>query len=174
MDVFGYVPPDEDFNPEHPTTRTEAMHSIVECLNWSRRNLGVVSTEAGSDWVIPYVDIVNQSGSVGKCIPAPLYQLVFHDAVLTTYGAQRNGGVKNLLLGLLCGGVPELPVADKDEQSLTLIKQMEALCKRVGLLEMTNHEFLDKDRHRERSTFSDGTTVTVDWTASTAEVNPAL
>ena len=24
LDVFGYVPPDEDFNPEHPTTRTVA------------------------------------------------------------------------------------------------------------------------------------------------------
>ena len=25
LDVFGYVPPDEDFNPEHPTTRSDAM-----------------------------------------------------------------------------------------------------------------------------------------------------
>src|SRR5581483_12179893 len=25
LDVCGYIPPEEDFNPEHPTTRTEAM-----------------------------------------------------------------------------------------------------------------------------------------------------
>lgn len=33
---------------------------------------------------------------------------------------------------------------------------------RVALLEMTNHEFLDASRSKERRTFADGTTVTVD------------
>ena len=45
------------------------------------------------------------------------------------------------------------------------MKAMAALNKRVGLLGMTKHEFLDADRHRKRSTFADGTAVTVDWTA---------
>src|SRR4030095_14217102 len=62
VDVIGYVPPDEDFNPEHPTTRTDAMNAQIAMLNWSRRNLGIVSTEAGSDWVVPYVDTINASG----------------------------------------------------------------------------------------------------------------
>ena len=25
QDVFGYVPPDQDFNPDHPTTHTDGM-----------------------------------------------------------------------------------------------------------------------------------------------------
>ena len=174
LDVFGYVPPDEDFNPEHPTTRSEAMRGIAECLNWSRQNLGLVATEAGSDWVVPYVDSVNQSGSVGKCIAVPLYQLVYHDAVLISYGAQRNGGEKNLLMGLLCGGVPDVGVTETDGKTLALVKEMAALHKRVGLLEMTNHEFLDKERKQERTAFADGTTVTVDWDAGTARINPEL
>src|SRR6185369_9448967 len=175
-DVIGYVPPDEDFNPEHPTTRSEAMRSQIECLDWSRQHLGFTATEAGSDWVIPYVDCINQSGGVGKCVPVPLYNLVYHDAVLISYGAGRTGGQKNLLLGLLCGGVPELPVMPNeiDEKGMTLIRQMSALHKRVALLEMTNHEFLDKDRRQERSTFADGTTVTVDWDANTVVVKPEL
>jgi hypothetical protein len=37
---------------------------------------------------------------------------------------------------------------------------------------MTNHEFLDKDRRKERTTFADGTTVTVDWDKKTATINP--
>ena len=79
-------------------------------------------------------------------------------------------------MGILCGGVPELPVnmAELDKDSLAQMKAMAALNKRVGLLEMTNHEFLDADRHRERSTFADGTTVTVDWTAHTFEIKPDL
>jgi hypothetical protein len=173
IDVIGYVPPDEDFNPEHPTTRSEAMRGQAEMLAWSRHNLGVTATEAGSDWVIPYVDIVNQSGSVGKTVPVPLCNLVYHDAVLVTFGAVRSGGEKSLLLAILCGGVPELPVSgDVSARTLALIKRMAALHKRVGLLEMTNHEFLDPARHQERSTFADGTTVTVDWDELTAVVNP--
>jgi hypothetical protein len=49
---------------------------------------------------------------------------------------------------------------------------MAALHRRVGLLETTNHEFLDKTRRKERTTFADGTTVTVDWDAKTAEIRP--
>jgi hypothetical protein len=39
---------------------------------------------------------------------------------------------------------------------------------------MTEHEFLDKDRRRERTKFADGTTVTADWDAGTVEVLPEL
>jgi hypothetical protein len=46
------------------------------------------------------------------------------------------------------------------------------LHERVALLEMTNHEFLDKARRKERTTFADGTTVTVDWDAKTVDINP--
>jgi hypothetical protein len=31
LDVFGYVPPDEDFNPAHPATRTDALHARAAC-----------------------------------------------------------------------------------------------------------------------------------------------
>jgi hypothetical protein len=174
IDVIGYVPPDEDFNPEHPTTRSDAMRGQIVLLNWSRHNLGITATEAGADWVIPYVDIVNQSGSVGKTVPLPLYQLVFHDAVMTSYGTRSTGGERNLLLGILCAGVPELSVNNTSPESLTLIKKMAALHKRVGLLEMTNHQFLDPERKRERTAFADGTTVTVDWDAKTVEIKPEL
>jgi hypothetical protein len=39
---------------------------------------------------------------------------------------------------------------------------------------MTNHEFLEPSRQRERTTFADGTTVTVDWTKNTVEIKPDL
>ncbi len=176
IDVIGYIPPDQDFNPEHPTTRTEAMRGQADLMNWAGHNLGFTATEAGSDWVIPFTDCVNQSGGLGRTIPIPLYQLVYHDAVLISYGEGRRGGHDNLLLGILCGGVPELPVnlQEVSANSLALIKQMAALNKRVALLEMTNHEFLDANRTRERTTFADGTTVTVDWNSGTVEIKPDL
>ena len=171
IDVIGYVPPDEDFNSEHPTTHTDAMRAQAAMLHWSRQNLGVVATEAGSDWVIPYVDIINQSGGSSKAILVPLYSLVYHDAVLTTFGARDE---RTLFQGLLFGGVPELPITPLDEKTLGLIRQMSALHKRVAFEEMTRHEFLDSNYRKERTTFADGTTVTVDWDAKTVKIEPAL
>jgi len=51
---------------------------------------------------------------------------------------------------------------------------MAALNKRVGLLEMTKHEFLDASFRKERTTFADGTTVSVDWDTNTLSIAPAL
>src|SRR5262249_10196060 len=109
-------------------------------------------------------------------ISVPLYQLVYHDAVLITYGEGMRGGHNNLLLGCLCAGVPDLPIdlSRLNANSLSLMREMAALNKRVGLLEMRDHEFLDPDRHRERSTFGEGTTVPVDWRAQTVDIAPPL
>jgi hypothetical protein len=173
IDVIGYVPPDEDFNREHPTTRSDAMRGQIAMLNWSRQNLGVVTTEAGSDWVIPYVDGINQSGGGSKAISVPLYQLVYHDAVIISYGYRD---VPTLLRGLLGGGVPEMSVTPTagDDKTKPLIKAMAKLNERVALLEMTKHEFLDGKYRKERTTFADGTTVTVDWDSNTYKIEPEL
>jgi hypothetical protein len=171
IDVIGYVPPDQDFNREHPTTHTDAMRGQIAMMNWSRQNLGIVATESGADWVIPYVDVINQSGGGSKAILVPLYSLVYHDAVITSFGARDQ---RTLLQGILFGGQPELPNAATDEKTMALIRQMMALHKRVGMLEMTKHEFLDGNYRKERTTFADGTTVTVDWDTNSYKIDPEL
>jgi hypothetical protein len=169
IDVIGYVPPDQDFNPEHPTTHTDAMRGQIAMMNWSRQHLGIVATESGADWVIPYVDVINQSGGGSKAVLVPLYQLVYHDAVITSFGARDQ---KTLLQGILYGGQPELPITAVDEKTMALMKQMMALHKRVGMLELTKHEFLDPNYRKERTTFADGTTVTVDWDSNSVSIEP--
>jgi len=173
IDVIGYVPPDEDFNPEHPTTHTDAMRGQAAMLTWARQNLGIVSTESGADWVIPFVDSVNSSGGGSKAILVPLYNLVYHDAVIVSHSARDQ---KTLLQGILYGGVPELPIIPGavDEKSMALIRAMTALHRRVAMLEMTKHEFLDVNYRKERTTFADGTTVTVDWDANSFKIEPEL
>lgn len=176
QDVFGYVPPDQDFNPDHPSTRTDSMNGRVAVMNWVKRNLGIAGTEDGSDWLIPYADYatdrMNRSSSTGTdpdhedAIQVPLYELVYHDAIVTTYPA-------NNLRGLLHASAPSMGYGGPgSEPDFANVRRMAALHARVGLLEMTNHEFLDKARRKERTTFADGTTVTVDWDAGTAEIRP--
>jgi hypothetical protein len=176
QDVFGYIPPDQDFNPEHPCTRTESMKYRAAVLNWVRANLGIVGTEDAADWTIPYVDYAtsrfnrnpgsgNDASSAGA-IEVPLYELVYHDAVVTTGGG---GDLRGFLYAnapsLGRGGAP----ADTEQ-----VRRRAALHQRVGLLEMVKHEFLDEGRRKERTSFADGTTVTVDWDAKTVEIKPDL
>ena len=174
QDVFGYIPPDQDFNPEHPSTRTDSMNARASVFHWTRNNLGIVGTEDGSDWVIPYVDYVtsrfNRGSNTGTdpdhqdAITVPLYELVYHDAVVTTNPADN-------LRSFLHGNAPQLSWRQPDV-NLDQVRRLAALHARVGLEEMTNHEFLDNNRRRVRTTFANGTTVTVDWDKNTVEINP--
>ena len=75
-------------------------------------------TEAGSDWVIPYVDTINQSGGGSKAIAVPLYQLVYHDALIMAYGFRDQ---PSLLRGLLGGGVPEMPATPTTDDAVPAI-----------------------------------------------------
>jgi hypothetical protein len=175
-DVFGYVPPDQDFNPEHPTTRSESMRYRAEVLNWTRANLGIVGTEDGADWTVPYVDYAesrfNRNPGSGNdttgegAVIAPLYDLVYHDALVTT-GSPTDPRT------LLFGHAPQIG-RNWTEEQLPSVRRAAALHRRVGLLEMTRHEFLDAGRRRERTTFADGTTVTVDWDAGEVAIEPPL
>jgi hypothetical protein len=167
LDVFGYVPPDEDFNPEHPTTRTDAIAARAECYTWSRANIGFIGTEAGCDWTVPYVDLSSPLKS-NKAIAVPLFNLVYHDAIITPYAP-------NDLHGFLNGGLPQMFNPEEvSPADLKTIERMAALHKRLATAGMTKHEFLSNDFKRERTTFSDGTTVTVDWTNSQVEIVPEL
>jgi hypothetical protein len=166
LDVFGYVPPDEDFNPQHPTTRTDCLRERAKCFTWSRNHLGYVGTEAGCDWTVPYADISSPLKPKGG-VPVPLFNLVYHDAMMTPYDASD-------LNGLLNAGVPQMSSRNPEQPPLEKVRRMAALHKRLAHVEMTRHEYLDKNRRQERTTFADGTTVTVDWDAQTAKIEPDL
>ncbi|MCW5982803.1 MAG: hypothetical protein KIT09_32235 [Bryobacteraceae bacterium] len=172
-DVFGYIPPDEDFNPEHPCTRTESMKYRAEALNWVRANLGISGTEDGADWIVPYVDYVtsrfnrnpgsgNDASSEGA-IPVPLYDLVYHDALVTS-----GDGLRAFLYGNAAH------MGYQGEPNFDETRRLAALHKRIGMLEMVKHEFLDDARRRERTTFADGTTVTVNWDKNSVAIHPEL
>jgi hypothetical protein len=78
------------------------------------------------------------------------------------------------LVGFLYGGVPSVGGRGGEitGETLATVRRMAHLHARTGLLEMTNHEFLDANFRKERTTFADGTTVTVDFDAGTVEIKP--
>ena len=168
LDVLGYVSPTEDFSPEHPMTRTQSLAFRAKNFNWVRNNLGIIGTEDGADWIIPYVDFTSD-GNEGSVISIPLYTLVYHDAIFTPAG-----GRGDLLRCLLNGGFPWIGQPGDKKLDMEELNVILALHKRVALLELTDHEFLDHTFRKERTTFSDGTIVTIDRDAGTYNINPPL
>lgn len=108
----------------------------------------------------------------------PLFSLVYHDALFLPWSMERGAwGIpeKDLgfLHGLANGGMPYVGL-DPDPESLKRVRALCELHRRVALLEMTRHEFLDDARRRQRTTFADGTRVTIDLDADTWNVEPPL
>lgn len=187
LDVFAVVPPDECYNPEHPATRADCLKYRGACLDFIRAMGGIVSSEEPADWAIPHIDLVhhgpyalvsNPGHGPAMGIPIPLFNLVYHDALLLPWSLRKaSWGIPENDLGFLHGlvnaGLPYLSL-HPGEKELGQVRTMCALHKRVGLLEMTKHEFLDKLLRRQRTTFADGTTVTMDLDGDTFEISPKL
>jgi hypothetical protein len=187
LDVFSVVPPEECYNHEHPVTRTECLRYRGECLDAVRAWGGVVSSEEPSDWSVRHLDLVhhgpfaldpNPGKGPAMGIPIPLFNLVYHDALFMPWSLGRGEwGIPEKDLGYLYalanGGMPYLgfnPGPEHLQQVLTLC----ALHKRVALLEITKHEFLNDTHRRQRSTFTDGTQVTIDLDTDKWEISPPL
>ena len=187
LDVFAVVPPDECYNPEHPATRADCLKYRGMCLDFIRSTGGVVSSEEPADWAVPHLDLVhhgpfalepNPGRGPAMGIPVPLFNLVYHDALLLPWSLGKGSwGIPQDDLGYLHGlanaGLPYLSLSP-GAAHLEQVRTMCALHERVGLAEMTNHEFLDASLRKQRTTFADGTTVTIDLDAETFVVAPPL
>ncbi len=188
LDVFSIVPGDECYHPEHPITRQESLARRAECFNLIRAMEGVASSEEPCDWAVPYLDLVHHgpyalSPDPGKDpafgIPVPLFNLVYHDAILLPWTMSDAGGWgipdndAGYLHALLNAGLPYLDVAGGEEE-LKRVRNVCALARRVGLEEMMTHEMLDPGRRRQRTTYSGGTSVTVDFDRSSFEISPRI
>lgn len=177
LDVFAVVPPDECYNPEHPVTRADCLRYRCECFDIVKAQLGVVSSEEPADYAVPHLDLVhhgpyaldpNPGSGPAMGIPVPLFNLVYHDAIVLPWTSSVTKGGWGIPDGdagythcLLNAGIPYLSL-NPDKAELGRMRTACALHTRVGLLEMINHEFLDKSYRKQRTTYADGTTVTVD------------
>lgn len=187
LDVFAVVPPDECYNPEHPVTRSECLAFRGACFDFVRSYGGVVSSEEPADWAVPKLDLVhhgpfaldpNPGSGPAMGIPLPLFDLVYHDAILLPWSLGKGAwGIPQNDLGFLHGlahaGLPYLSITPTEDE-LEKVRTMCALNARVGLLELVKHEFLDGTYRRQRFTYADGTRVTIDLDAGTWRVDPEL
>ena len=119
-------------------------------------------------------------------IPVPLYNLVYHDCVIEPWMMDKVSDEEDYMLyALLNGGAPYLirdaayPNTDgafedgvdlKLEEDIQRSRIVSRLHEKVGKCEMVRHEILDKNINHQRTVFSDGTVVTVDFEKQTYEI----
>ncbi len=184
LDVFSVVELDECAHPEHPMTRKECMEKRVESFEYLKQKNMVMSSEELVDWAVPHIDLSHHApypltpgidAGDARGIPVPLFNLVYHDCVVIPWSQGKGDwgipvGDWGFLHGLLNGGAAYLPIEPTDQEidrALTTGK----LHKKVGKMEMVSHEFLDGGYRKQRTTFSDGTVVEVDFDKDTYSIS---
>ncbi len=177
LDVFTCNEGDECIHPWHTMSRKECFELRKACFDYLLANDILPSSEEIIDWAMPSLVFAHYapyafmlfSGSFG--IPVPLLNLVYHDCVITPWLMDVKGR-DYMLYALLNGGIPYLNTESEDiNREVDRCRFVTELHKKVAKLEMIKHEFLDDAHKIERTTFADGTSVTVNFNYNTFVVS---
>ena len=202
IDTTTASPLRECYNPEHPTTRTEDRRYKMELLRFVSQEMRLVTgSETGIDSAVPFVHYFEGMLSlgpyrlpdagrnmlrtaqpteailtfqVGPYYRVPLWELVYHDAVVSTwYWGDYNNKVPEVWdlrdLWNILYGTPPMWMFDEEgwarnrDRFLRSWRAVGPVARRVGYEEMLSHEFLDPEHTVQRTEFADGTRVTVNF-----------
>lgn len=195
LDVFTCNEGDECDNPMHRMTRKDCYDYRRKCFEYLLSRGILPSSEEVSDWAVPslvfchyapYDFMMRKPGTPKEGVPVPLYNLVYHDCVIQPWMMDKVSDEEDYMLyALLNGGAPYLirdaayPNTDgafedgvdlKLEEDIQRSRIVSRLHEKVGKCEMVRHEILDKNINHQRTVFSDGTVVTVDFEKQTYEI----
>ncbi len=185
IDVLSIIPLEESFEPFCPVSRTECADYRIQAFQFLKSKGYIMSSEEPTDYLASVIDLVHHgpywihpsliSGEkVG--IPIPLFNLVYHDSLIMPWGMAEDGGWgipkgdAGYLHCILNAGMPYLGI-QADDQEINRVKEVCALAKHCQFLELINHEFLNENYRKQKTTFSDGTTIIVDFDQKTYEIN---
>ena len=145
-------------------TRRECYEFRGKCFEYLLSRGILVSSEEVSDWAVPslifchyapYDFMLRKPGEAKQGIPVPLYNLVYHDCVIEPWMMDKVSEEEDYMLyALLNGGAPYL-IRDAAYPNFD------------GGFEV---EVIDGNPMIQRTTFSDGTQVTVDFEKQTYEI----
>lgn len=180
LDVFSIADLDECFNPDHPTTREQCAKDRMHCLDILTDKGIIPSSEEAFDCVIPSMVLCHHApyctfDRKGKEIDSgeiriPLLNLVYHDCLVVPWiglkdtrggdGIPKNDSAYS---HAILNGDPVYCPIDATKEQIAEVKFACALSEKLALCEMVKHEFLSDDFRKQRTTFSDGTTIEVDF-----------
>lgn len=195
LDVFTCNEGDECSHPWHKMTRRECYEYRNACFEYLLSKGILPSSEEVNDWAIPslvfchyapYDFMLDRPGSPKKGIPVPLFNLVYHDCLIEPWMMDKVSEEEDYMLyAVLNGGAPYLVrdgayqntdgsfaggVEISIEDQIKRCKVVSDLHEKVAKCEMVRHEMVDGNPEVQRTTFADGTVVTVDFQAQTYQI----
>ncbi len=177
LDVLSIIPLEENYEKYCPVSRSECAKYRISAFQFLKSKGLIVSSEEPTDYIVSEIDLVhhgpywlNPSLEKGEKvgIPVPLFNLVYHDSLIIPWNSGEDGGWgipigdAGYLHCILNAGMPYLELSASKEK-ISKVLEICKIFKHCQLLEMTNHEFLNNNYRVQRTTFSDGTTITVDF-----------
>ena len=195
LDVFTCNEGDECSHPWHKMTRRECYEYRNTCFEYLLSKGILPSSEEVNDCAIPslvfchyapYDFMLDRPGSPKKGIPVPLFNLVYHDCLIEPWMMDKVSEEEDYMLyAVLNGGAPYLVrdgayqntdgsfaggVEISIEDQIKRCKVVSDLHEKVAKCEMVRHEMVDGNPEVQRTTFADGTVVTVDFQAQTYQI----
>lgn len=195
LDVFTCNEGDECSHPWHKMTRRECYEYRNACFEYLLSKGILPSSEEVNDWAIPslvfchyapYDFMLDRPGSPKKGIPVPLFNIVYHDCLIEPWMMDKVSEEEDYMLyAVLNGGAPYLVrdgayqntdgsfaggVEITIEDQIKRCKVVSDLHEKVAKCEMVRHEMVDGNPEVQRTTFADGTVVTVDFQAQTYQI----
>lgn len=187
LDVFSVVFLDECFNQEHPMTREQCARARRQCFDILISRGIIPSSEETLGCMMPsqvlchhapyFTSNLGSSEAEAVGIPVPLFNLVYHDCVVIPWigGKDSRGGwgipcTDSAYMHAILNGNPVYCPIQADENRIAEVKEACAISKRLAKCRMIKHEFLSYDCRKQRTTFSDGTQIEVDFDANTYSI----
>ena len=188
LDVFTCNEGDECSHPWHKMTRRECYEYRNACFEYLLSKGILPSSEEVNVFChyAPYDFMLDRPGSPKKGIPVPLFNLVYHDCLIEPWMMDKVSEEEDYMLyAVLNGGAPYLVrdgayqntdgsfaggVEISIEDQIKRCKVVSDLHEKVAKCEMVRHEMVDGNPEVQRTTFADGTVVTVDFQAQTYQI----
>lgn len=181
LDVFSIADLDECFDPDHPTTREQCAKDRMHCLDILTDKGIIPSSEEIIDCILPSMvlchhapyytsSLSDRQTAESRGIPIPLTNLVYHDCVVIPWIGLRGqfggfgiSGKDGAYTHAILNGDPVYCPIDATKEQIAEVKFACESAEKLALCEMVSHEFLSDDYRRQRTTFSDGTVIEVDF-----------
>ncbi|MBN1944985.1 MAG: hypothetical protein JW797_04875 [Bradymonadales bacterium] len=181
--IVGGAAPDQCYSEEHPMSRADCLQHRAAMLSELEERQIVVSSEMPADWAVPHIDHVywnyylrhqnldlsqdRRNGYKGHNtpigLPVPLWDLVYHDAVIVPWPWLFGDRGENLLDAWLSAGIAEVSLGQLQSARIrSLLLQQMALHRQLGMQAMTGHHFLDNRFMIQEALFSEGGKTTTD------------
>lgn len=197
LDVFGIMAGDECYHPDHRITRKQSINYRGQCFDMLRERGIIVSSEEIGCQMVKYLDLVHhapyavtpQGGGVQVGIPVPFTNLVYHDCVFVPWLTEGKGGwgipdgdsgkmhcILNAQTPYFNNSMKQGAFEQDNEKLKKHIEEIKAIAAINAELynqELVNHEFLDSSYRIQRTTFANGTQITVDFDKDTYKLERA-